>query len=103
MIPHYDYDLGYISFGGWFQPAAVSAIVTLNYAANVMLLDDYNYRNYISGFNYSYYGGHTTSSPINLSIPTPGHWHLVVDNGGGDMDGIECHVHTKDYDFVSYY
>ena len=103
MIPHYNYDLGYISFGGWFEPAAVSAIVSLNYATNVMLLDASNYQRYISGLNYSYHGGHVTSSPVNLPIPTPGHWHLVVDNGGDDMYGIDCQVHTKNYDMVSYY
>lgn len=56
--------------------------VTLDHAANVMLLDDMNYRSYVNGQQYRYYGGHATQTPVRLLAPYPGQWHVVVDLGG---------------------
>jgi hypothetical protein len=52
-------------------------------AANVLLLDPANFHNYQQGQPYSYDGGSARTSPYPLRAPRPGHWHLVVDLGGG--------------------
>lgn len=95
MIPHYAYPLGYIGILGWSGHAAVRVRVTLNYAANVFLVDELGYSFYKSGMSYSYYGGYATSSPVILSIPRSGTWYLVVDNGGDKMGSISCSVTTE--------
>jgi hypothetical protein len=50
--------------------------------ANVMLLDDANLARYQRGQEFSYRGGHFTSSPARIGVPWSGRWHLVVDLGG---------------------
>ncbi|GAB2590568.1 DUF1883 domain-containing protein [Spirosoma areae] len=70
------HDLGNVSQGQ-------TVVVTLSgNAANVQLLDDLNFRHYRAGQRYSYRGGHVTRSPFRLSIPSTGHWYVVVDLGG---------------------
>jgi hypothetical protein len=59
------------------------AEVTLDRAANVLLMDSSNYDSYKQGRKYRYYGGYATKSPVRLSVPKHGHWHVVVDLGGG--------------------
>lgn len=59
------------------------AEVTLDRAANVLLMDPTNYGAYRQGRSYRYYGGHATKSPVRLAVPRRGHWHVVVDLGGG--------------------
>jgi hypothetical protein len=56
--------------------------VTIDTQANVMLLDDSAYRSYQSGGRFQYYGGHFDVSPINIPVPSTGHWHVVIDLGG---------------------
>jgi hypothetical protein len=56
--------------------------VTLDHAANVLLLDPANYTNYRSGHSYRYHGGYVTSSPFRMTPPHKGRWHLIVDLGG---------------------
>jgi len=56
--------------------------VTLDKQANVRLLDDSNYSLYQRGQKHRYFGGLATKSPVRLSPPHAGHWHLVVDLGG---------------------
>jgi hypothetical protein len=57
--------------------------VTLDHAANVQLLTPANYEEYRNGRLYHYYGGYGTTSPVRLTVPEAGHWHVVVDLGGG--------------------
>lgn len=57
--------------------------VTLTNAANVLLMDSVNFDNYRSGQAYRYHGGYIRSSPFRVRPPHSGHWHLVVDLGGG--------------------
>ena len=59
------------------------AEVTLDRAANVLLMDPTNYGEYSQGRAYRYYGGHVTVSPFRLVVPAAGIWHVVVDLGGG--------------------
>lgn len=59
------------------------AEVTLDRAANVLLMDSANYIDYKHGGSYRYYGGYATKSPVRMAVPTTGHWHVVIDLGGG--------------------
>jgi hypothetical protein len=59
------------------------AEVTLDRAANVLLMDPANYNAYQQGQAYQYYGGYATVSPYRIVVPAPGIWHAVVDLGGG--------------------
>ena len=56
--------------------------VTLDKQANVRLLDDTDYSLYHRGSEHRYYGGLAKASPVNISPPHPGHWHVVIDLGG---------------------
>ncbi len=56
--------------------------VTLDKQANVRLLDDSNYSLYRDGKQHRYYGGLAKSSPITITAPHAGRWHLVIDLGG---------------------
>ncbi len=33
--------------------------------------------------HYRYFGGYATKSPVRFAVPRAGHWHVVVDLGGG--------------------
>lgn len=59
-----------------------TALVTLDSQANVMLLDDHNFQAYRRGASFHYQGGLVKQSPVRLSPPHYGHWHVVVDLGG---------------------
>jgi hypothetical protein len=59
-----------------------TVVVELDRQANVMLLDDIHYQNYRSGRQFKYFGGLAEQSPVHLSPPHAGHWHLVIDLGG---------------------
>ena len=73
--------LRYLSFK--FRAAGGSTIVvTIDRAANVQLLDDANFRRYQRRAPFQYRGGHFTASPIALTVPTSGIWHVVIDTGG---------------------
>ena len=57
--------------------------VALDKQANVILLDTSNYQSYRSRRSFEYFGGLATESPVHLQPPHSGHWHLVIDLGGG--------------------
>ncbi len=56
--------------------------VTLDKQANVRVMDSSNYNSFRRGGRHSYIGGLAESSPVTLSVPHSGHWHVVVDMGG---------------------
>jgi hypothetical protein len=56
--------------------------VDLDSQANVMLLDDSNYRPYQDGGRFKFQGGLAKRSSVALSPPHQGRWHVVVDLGG---------------------
>ncbi len=58
------------------------AEITLDSQANVMLLDETNFRSYQRGSTFRYIGGWAKQSPVRLSPSHHGHWHIVVDLGG---------------------
>lgn len=57
--------------------------VTLDKQANVLLLDSSNYQHYCQNRQYNYFGGLAKVSPVHLSVPSTGNWHVVIDLGGG--------------------
>ncbi len=73
--------MNYLHTEFWGGCEAV-ALVTLEGQANVLLLDDVNYSAYRAGRSYQYRGGWATRSPVKLSPPHNGHWHVVIDLGG---------------------
>jgi Domain of unknown function (DUF1883) len=53
-------------------------------AANVLVMDSSNFNSYRRGSGgFRYYGGHYTRSPAVIRPPSSGHWHVVIDLGGG--------------------
>ena|SRR5688500_3102740 len=52
-------------------------------AANVLLVDSTNQRNFEGGRRTSYIGGLVKRSPHQMVIPRSGHWHVLV-----TMDGL---------------
>lgn len=64
--------------------AAGSAVIVelAGTEANVLLLDDAGFAQYQRGGRYQYYGGHYTSSPVRIAVPSTRRWHVVVDLGG---------------------
>ena len=52
-------------------------------AANVLLVDSTNKRNYEAGRRTSYIGGLVKRSPHRMAIPRSGHWYVLV-----TMDGM---------------
>ena len=59
-----------------------TALVTLDAQANVMLVDDCNFGAYQRGSSFRYFGGWVSQSPVRLTPPHLGNWHVVVDLGG---------------------
>lgn len=70
------YDLGYVERG------RVVEITLSGNAANVQLLDSSNFQAYRSGRKYRYTGGLAKRSPVHLTVPHSGHWHVAIDLRG---------------------
>jgi hypothetical protein len=51
-------------------------------AANVRIMTSSNFSNYKNGRRHQFYGGHATKSPVDIIIPSSGHWYATVDLGG---------------------
>ena len=56
--------------------------VTLTSGANVRLMDSSNFSSYRNGRQHRFVGGLAKRSPVRLSIPSTGHWHVAVDMQG---------------------
>lgn len=56
--------------------------VTLTSAANVRLMNSSNFSYYKNGKRHQYVGGLAKKSPLNLQIPSSGHWHIAIDMQG---------------------
>ncbi|OWK40241.1 DUF1883 domain-containing protein [Fimbriiglobus ruber] len=57
--------------------------VVLDHPANVQLLDAPNFEQYKQGKPFRYFGGYSKESPVRLTAPSAGQWHIVIDLGGG--------------------
>ena len=60
----------------------LSVEVQLQYAADVFLVDSYNYQKFKSDKEYEYYGGHYTTTPVHIHVSGSGRWYLIVIGGG---------------------
>jgi len=63
--------------------------------ANVMVMDDINFRSYRSGGRFTYFGGHYKQSPAVIRPPLSGHWNVIVDLGGrsGEVRAVVSVIH----------
>lgn len=64
-------------------PCAVSAgilhvEVKLDYASDVFLVDESNFKKYQRGDRFQYFGGHYKKSPVKISVKGIGRWYLIV-------------------------
>jgi hypothetical protein len=64
------------------QRAGVTIEITLTAVANVRLMTDSNFALYKQAMKHQFVGGVARKSPIRLTIPQSGHWHVVVDMEG---------------------
>lgn len=60
----------------------LSVEVHLQTASNVFLVDSINYKKYISGQSFKYYGGYYKRTPVNISVSGSGRWYLIVEGSG---------------------
>ena len=65
--------------------------VDLDKAMNVMVMDYFNYQNYLNGQSYTYFGGHYNTTPVYIKPPNGGSYYIVIDNGG-DSYNIQVSV-----------
>lgn len=67
--------------------------VTISAVANVRLMDTNNFNNYKNGMKHIYTGGLARESPIRLTVPAFGHWHVAIDiNGVEGSSGLKASV-----------
>jgi hypothetical protein len=67
--------------------------VTVSAVANVRLMDTPNFNNYKNGMKQIYTGGTVRQSPVQLMVPTAGHWHVAIDiNGIEGSNGLKAGV-----------
>ena len=64
------------------QRAGTTIEITLSAVANVRLLSAGNFQRFTETLNHQFVGGVAKKSPIRLTVPETGHWHLVVDMEG---------------------
>lgn len=65
----------YVDSSGHF-----TAIVDLDNASNVFLVDESNFRKYRSGQSFTYYGGYYDRNPVRISVNGIGRYYLVVED-----------------------
>ncbi|OBU38323.1 DUF1883 domain-containing protein [Photobacterium phosphoreum] len=56
--------------------------ISLTNGANVRLMDSSNFNAYKNGRKHRYFGGLAKRSPLQLTIPNSGRWHIIVDMQG---------------------
>jgi uncharacterized protein DUF1883 len=86
-MEHQHYDLGQLRQGARVE-------VAIDTRVNVLLMDEPNYRTYCGGGTFEYIGGEALKSPLMLSVPRAGHWHVAIDAGGGPGEwrsGVEVY------------
>lgn len=64
------------------QRAGTVIEITLSAVANVRLLTAGNFQRFTETLKHQFVGGVAKKSPVRLTIPESGHWHLVVDMEG---------------------
>jgi len=56
-------------------------VVNISQPARVLLLGDYNYRQYKEHKTYTYRGGMVEGKQEEFTVPNDGLWHVVVEKG----------------------
>ena len=46
-----------------------------------MVMDYFNYQNYLNGSSFRYFGGHYDKTPVFIKPPYGGSYYVIVDNG----------------------
>jgi hypothetical protein len=64
------------------QRAGTVIEITLSAVANVRLMNAVNFLRFTETLKHQFVGGVAKKSPIRLSLPETGHWHVVVDMEG---------------------
>src|SRR4051812_28866032 len=64
------------------QRAGTIIEVTLTAVNNIRLMTAANFQRFTELLDFKYVGGVAKKSPIRLTIPETGHWHLIVDMEG---------------------
>lgn len=66
-------------------------------AANVLVMDDANYRHYQEGQPYNYYGGYYTRSPVIIKPGIYGRLNVLINLGGfpGSVNAVVQLVHPR--------
>ncbi|MDE1991900.1 MAG: DUF1883 domain-containing protein [Rhizobiaceae bacterium] len=64
------------------QRAGIVIEITLSAVANVRLMNGPNFQRFTETLKHQFVGGVAKKSPIRLTIPEAGHWHVVVDMEG---------------------
>jgi hypothetical protein len=88
--------VNYLHYNVTTGPHDVIRVHLKGSAANVLVMDDNNFRNFKSGSNYQYAGGHYTQSPAVIRPPLPGRWNVVVNLGGlaGTVNAVVQVIHA---------
>jgi hypothetical protein len=64
------------------QRAGTVIEITLSAVANVRLMNAVNFLRFTETLKHQFVGGVAKKSPVRLSLPETGHWHVVVDMEG---------------------
>jgi hypothetical protein len=76
--------MNYLKFPLDYQTTGAIVQTTLEgVESDVFVVDAPNLSSFERGGNFRYVGGHYTSSPVRLVIPSPGTWTVVVVPGTG--------------------
>ena len=70
------YALGHVERG------SIVVVTLQGSAANVRLMDSSNFNSYKARRRHRYHGGLARSSPVRISVPNSGNWHVTVDMQG---------------------
>ena len=57
--------------------------IAVDRKVNIYLMNDINFSKYKNNNSFEYYGGTANNSPYNITVPSTGHWYIVIDLGGG--------------------
>ena len=69
------YDLGALKKGAVIE-------ISLNAVNNVRLMTDQHYARFLETQPHRYVGGLARTSPMRMTVPDDGHWHIIVDSEG---------------------
>jgi hypothetical protein len=58
--------------------------ISLDKQANVRLIEHHEFAKYSRMDTHKFHGGLALISPLKMSPPHQGHWHIVIDTGGYD-------------------